>query len=84
MEFKEGMVVFSKAGHDAGRYYMVVKCDGSYCWIADGCRRKADSPKRKNPLHLAATNHMIDREEVTSDRKLRRILAQWNADHPTE
>ncbi len=84
MEFKEGMVVLAKAGRDAGRCYMVVRCEGGYCWIADGRRRKVASAKKKNPLHLAPTTHSIKREEVTSDRRLRQILAQWNTAHPTE
>lgn len=84
MEFKEGMVVLAKAGRDAGRCYLVVRCEGGYCWIADGRRRKVDFPKKKNPLHLAPTTHSIEREEVTSDRRLRRMLAQWNTTHPTE
>ena len=49
MEFKEGMVVLAKAGRDAGSCYMVVRCEGGYCWIADGGRRKVAFPKKKNP-----------------------------------
>ena len=84
MEFKEGMVVLAKAGRDAGSCYMVVRCEGRYCWIADGRRRKVAFPKKKNPLHLAPTTHSIKQEEVTSDHRLRQILAQWNTTHPTE
>ena len=84
MEFKEGMVVLAKAGRDAGSCYVVVRCEGGYCWIADGRRRKVAFPKKKNPLHLAPTTNSIKWEEVTSDRKLRRMLAQWNTAHPTE
>lgn len=84
MEFREGMVVFSKAGHDAGSYYMVVQCGSKCCWIADGRRRRVEAPKRKNHLHLAATSHRIDRAEVTSNRKLRQLLAHWNNQTPTE
>ena len=84
MDFKESMVVLAKAGRDAGSCYWVVRCEGGYCWIADGHRRKISSPKKKNPRHLAATNHSISREEVTSDRALRRKLAEWNTAYPTE
>ena len=84
MDFKESMVVLAKAGRDAGSCYWIVRCEGGYCWIADGGRRKVASPKKKNPLHLAPTTNSIKWEEVTSDRKLRRMLAQWNTAHPTE
>ena len=84
MEFKEGMVVKAKAGRDAGGCYLVLRCEGRYCWIADGRRRKISSPKKKNLLHLTATNHSLEGKEITSDRALRRILAQWNTTQPTE
>ena len=84
MEFKEGMVVKAKAGRDAGGCFLVVRCEGKECWIADGRRRKMSSPKKKNILHLAATNHSLDRNEISSDRALRRKLAQWNTTQPTE
>jgi len=78
MEFKEGMVAFSKAGHDAGSYYLVVRCRDGFCWIADGRRRKLGLPKRKNQLHLAKTGQQFSLAEVTSDRKLRQLLLPLN------
>lgn len=84
MEFKEGTVVLAKAGRDAGGCYMVVRCEGGFCWIADGRRRKLAFPKKKNPLHLALTTHSLDPAGITSDRALRRMLTQWRTTHPTE
>ena len=84
MEIRESMVVLAKAGRDAGSCYWVVGYEGGYCWIADGRRRKISSPKKKNLKHLAPTNYSIKREEVTSDRALRRMLAQWNTARSTE
>ena len=48
-----GMVVKSKAGRDAGRYFVVLKgADEGYVLIADGDLRKVAKPKRKKIKHL--------------------------------
>ncbi len=78
MVYIEGMVVFAKAGRDAGRYYMVVGSSEGYPLIADGKRRKLESPKRKNPIHLQRTDKMLPTEDIKSNSRLRRELAQYN------
>ena len=45
-------VVFSLAGHDKGREYVVLKTDDSYALIVDGKTRKLTNPKRKSLKHL--------------------------------
>ena len=53
MELKVGNVVYSKAGHDAGKAYIVVAVtDTGYVKICDGKTRKLDGPKLKNGKHL--------------------------------
>ena len=43
-----GRVVFSKAGRDAGHYFVVVAVlDKDHVAIANGCQRKVDNPKKK-------------------------------------
>ena len=43
-----GRVVFSKAGRDAGHYFVVVAVlDKDHVAIANGCQRKVDNPKRR-------------------------------------
>lgn len=76
-----GQVVWSAAGHDKDRFYMVVNLEKDAVWIADGKRRTLASPKRKNPIHLRKTNTVLDPDAVTTDKKLRQALAGFN--HPT-
>ena len=45
-------IVFSLAGHDKGREYVVLKTDGSFAWLVDGKTRKLTNPKRKSLKHL--------------------------------
>lgn len=75
MEYAEGMVVRSRAGRDAGGYYLVLRSEGGFCYIADGRRRRLAAPKKKNPLHLQGTNRTLDLGAIESDRQLRRLLA---------
>ncbi|MFR3407097.1 MAG: hypothetical protein ACLTV6_11455 [Christensenellales bacterium] len=43
-----GRVVFSKAGRDAGHYFVVVAVlDKDHVAIANGCQRKVDNPKKR-------------------------------------
>lgn len=78
MEIKTGTIVKSIAGHDRDRYYLVVKSDGKFSYIADGKNRKIDKPKRKKNIHLAVTNIVLDTVKIDTDRKIRQALWQYN------
>lgn len=77
MQHTEGMVVFSNAGHDKNRFYVLVKMDGRFGYIADGKRRKLKSPKRKNLAHLNPTATVLD-VALDTDSILRRVLHSFN------
>ena len=69
----QGMVVKSMAGHDSGSYYAVMRLENGFAYIADGKRRKAEAPKKKNPLHLQKTSKVIDVTDITN-KQLRAAL----------
>ncbi len=73
-----GTVVKSKAGHDAGSFYVVLKADSECVWIADGRRRKCEKPKRKNLRHIAKTNRIVPEEDLLTDKQIRRVLWELN------
>ena len=74
--FQSGEVVFSAAGHDKERFYAVVGVGEDGCpLIADGKRRKLQSPKRKNPKHLRPTGKRLELAGIGSYRALRRAIA---------
>ena len=68
-----GTIVKSGAGHDAGRFYLVVKADHDAVYIADGKRRKLFAPKRKKAKHVKAT-HAVLMLDGLSDRALNKAL----------
>ena len=74
-----GQIVRSKAGHDKGDIFFVVEVlDDEYVLIADGGRRKYDSPKKKKVKHLQPYNRInkMIAEEISSGRKVRNIDLQ--------
>ena len=73
--FEAGRVVISVAGHDGNWLYVVVEGEkDGYCLVANGKRKKLASPKRKNILHLRATNILLN--SYPTDRSLRKQLGE--------
>ena len=84
-----GQIVLSVAGRDKGDVFCVVgEESGGRLLLADGKRRRAAHPKKKNPGHVSAlaqeasrfdhsTIRKLQRGEPVSDRALRRALAAF-------
>jgi len=47
-----GQLVLSKAGHDQGRVYLVVRVDRNFIDCVDGDYRPLDKPKHKRSSHV--------------------------------
>ena len=61
-EIKVGSVVFSKAGRDAGSFYVVTEIvDENYVKIADGDLRRIDTPKLKKIKHLKTEGIVLEK-----------------------
>ncbi len=74
-----GQIVKSKAGHDKGCVFFVVQVlDDEYVLIADGDRRKYDSPKKKKVKHLQPYNRVnqVIYEKLVSGAKIENIDLQ--------
>lgn len=57
-----GRLCLSRAGHDAGRYYMITRAasEDGYVYIADGRLRRLGKPKRKKLKHLRLTPIVLE------------------------
>ena len=56
-----GKVVYSKAGRDAGGYYIITSVlNEEYVYICDGNLRKIENPKKKKVKHLNLTDKYSD------------------------
>lgn len=76
-KYEAGMLARSKAGHDAGRVYVIMGVDDAYVYLVDGKGRTLDRPKKKKKRHVQA---IFDRYDITDvdDVKIKRILKEWN------
>lgn len=82
LELTLGQVVFSKAGRDAGRKFVIVgMADDEHVLIADGDLRKIENPKKKKIKHLSYEENviseiklkLINKHKITNS-ELRKLL----------
>lgn len=82
MELTLGQVVFSKAGRDTGRKFVIVGiADDEHVLIADGDLRKIENPKKKKLKHLSFEDNLIQQindklmnNQKISNAELRKML----------
>lgn len=58
MEYKQGMMVKSLAGHDQNRIYMIVQEDEKHVFLCDGKIRTIDRLKKKKKKHVQLINYI--------------------------
>ncbi len=75
----------SKAGHDAGTCYVIVREDEEYLYLADGVSRTIAAPKKKNRKHVQIIRNIptsvlevFASGEVTSDLEIKRALKRYS------
>ncbi len=68
------------AGHDSGKYYVILQMDGEYVYLVDGKIRTLDRPKKKKQMHVRALSEHNQEliEKVTSgkvrDEEIKRAI----------
>ena len=85
-KIEPGSVVFSKAGRDSGRFYIVTEIvDADYVKIVDGELRRIDKPKLKKIKHLKAEGEVVEKIALklvegkkVFDAEIRSILRHYN------
>lgn len=79
-------IVFSTAGHDRGRAYIVLKAEGGRVYLVDGKLRKLTNPKRKSLKHIRFGGMMTPepasalRDGTATDRLIRKELARFRGE----
>lgn len=73
MKIKTGMTAWSLAGHDQGKLYIIIRCEGEYVWLVDGICHKMENPKKKNRKHIQAARRVpkLLREVLESGKPLK-------------
>lgn len=75
--YEIGMLAKSKAGHDAGKVYVIIDVDETYVYLADGRIRTLDKLKRKKKKHVQIICKKYDVTAI-DDVAIKQILKEWN------
>ena len=78
------MLAVSRAGHDKDVLYVVLDCDDTYVWLADGRRRLLESPKKKKWKHVQVIKHLPEEilaqlRSIELDAHVRNVLKAYRA-----
>ena len=76
MDYRPGMLVRSKAGHDKGCIYVVISVKNEYVYLADGDLRPLSRMKKKNIRHLQPILK-IRAEDISSDSVIRKVIREY-------
>ena len=83
-EFEAGMLAVSKAGHDKGRLYVVVKADQEFVYLAGGKNRSVSSPKKKKRKHIQINYYIpgtlqkaLKTEQKLEDEQIKKAIKEY-------
>ena len=80
MDVLKGSLVYSKAGRDKGKLFLVLAEDAGFAYLADGDTRRVIKPKKKKLKHINATNFVADIDfDTLSDSVVRKVLSDYSA-----
>ena len=74
MDFVNGKVLLSTAGHDKGDLMVIAGFENEKVLVCDGKHRKLEKPKCKNPKHLEATEMLLEPDSMATNKMLRKTL----------
>ncbi|MDN5346970.1 MAG: hypothetical protein PWP65_534 [Clostridia bacterium] len=76
-----GQLVYSRAGRDRRRPFLVWRIEPDRIYLVDGKIRRTTKPKKKNPLHVQPVNRMatdiaarLMKGETVTDAEVRRAI----------
>lgn len=81
-----GSIVFSKAGRDAGKFFLVTEIiDDNYVKIVDGKLRRLEKPKVKKIKHLKSTGDISEKlrekllnQSIIYDAEINSLIRKYN------
>lgn len=84
MELSIGQVIYSKAGRDKRRPFIIMGLENDFVYIADGKLRLVNNPKKKKVKHIQPTNAvneeialLIKSKSLIKDSDIRTALAEY-------
>lgn len=71
--YEFGSLAVSKAGHDKGEIFVILKSDAEYVYLMDGIARTLEKPKKKNIKHIQCV-HYTDKNLAEKKAKQEKII----------
>jgi len=82
-----GDIVYSKAGRDMNRHYIVMRIAEPYIWTCDGDLHKVEKFKKKKIKHTKYMGHQseyiknkLEGGEKVTNSEIRRALAEFESE----
>lgn len=79
-----GMFATSKAGHDMGKLYIIIKESEEYVYLTDGRLKPVETPKKKNKKHIQiirktdeTIRFMIEEKKPISNEMIKRAIYEY-------
>lgn len=89
-DIKKGQIVFSKAGRDKDKFFIVIDYSQPYAYLVDGASRRLESPKKKKEKHIKVTSYidetlqeLLEKNSQITNADIRKSLSRFiqEADH---
>ena len=78
MDICKGMLVYSKAGRDKGRLFIVLDTENDIVYLSDGETRHVENPKKKKIKHIMRTNTVIKHDfDDISDSDVKKAILDY-------
>ena len=91
MAIEKGNVVRSAAGRDEGGLFFVLSVQEDFLLLADGKRRRVETPKRKRSKHviveresLSPVTEKIRGNDRITNSELRKAIAAYSGGNPNQ
>ena len=68
-----GMFARSKAGHDKGKLYIILRTEGEYVYLTDGRLRPMSNPKKKKKKHIQPMYRTPEGRDLTNVKRAIRL-----------
>jgi len=59
-----GWLAVSRAGHDKGTFYLIIKEDSTSVYLVDGVFKTCAAPKKKNKKHIQPIHRGVTVDEL--------------------
>lgn len=90
-DIKKGQIVFSKAGRDKNKYFVVIDYVPPFAYLVDGATRRLENPKKKKDKHIKVTSYidyemqeLIEQQSYMTNADIRKSLSHFIKDQDHE